>query len=108
MGEFKTFQVNVTTLDDWARHCSKRPQMLKLDLQGTELAALRGASTLLPQVWAAVVEVNFVPRYEGRSRFPDIASLMENAGLPLFRLYEIHFARNGRWQFADALFLRSS
>ncbi len=91
------------TLDEFG----KQPDVIKLDLQGAELRALEGAQTILPEVKAILCEVNFVPRYDGCALFHQVTELLHSHGLQLFRLYEIHSERSGRWQFADALYVRA-
>lgn len=98
--------VRTTTLDAWAAEHGVSPEVLKLDLQGAELAAIRGAASILPGVKAVVCEVNFVPRYEGCCVFGEVVSAMLDAGLHLGRIYEIHAGRSGLWTFGDALFVR--
>lgn len=84
-----------------------RPDILKLDLKGAELAALRGAERILPGVRAVLCEVNFIPRYDGCSDFADVTHSLARNGLRLHRLYEIHAGPGGRYEFADALYLRA-
>jgi hypothetical protein len=105
-GEAKSVTVNTTALEALAARQGATPDLLKLDLQGAELAALKGASALMPGVQAVAVEVNFEPRYEGCARFGDVVSFLEGVGFYLHRLYEIHSDDLGRWRFADALFVR--
>jgi FkbM family methyltransferase len=106
-GATNNLTVQTTTLADWATRESLAPDFLKLDLQGAELRALRGAEPIMAGVRAAAVEVNFETRYEGSARFGDVVSFLESAGMYLHRLYEIHSAVSGRWRFADALFIRA-
>lgn len=80
--------------------------VLKLDVQGNELAALRGAAATLAGVKAVVCEVNFVARYQGCALFHEVDSFLASTGFKLHRLYEIHSDEFGAWQFADALFCR--
>jgi FkbM family methyltransferase len=102
-GSARTITVPATTLDAFGR----APEVVKLDLQGAELAALRGAVATLPSVRAVLCEVNFIPRYKDCALFGEVAHFLEGAGFGLYRLYEIHSDKAGRWQFADALFARS-
>lgn len=101
-GEAVKTTVPGITLDEFGM----KPDVIKLDLQGAELKALEGARTILPGVKAILCEVNFVPRYDGCALFHQVTELLHNHGLHLFRLYEIHSERSGRWQFADALYVR--
>jgi FkbM family methyltransferase len=97
------YPVRVITLAAWAASAGLKPDVLKLDLQGGEGLALRGAAPILAGVRAVLVEVNFTSRYEGCALFGGVAHLLEDAG---FRLYDIHSDRAGRWQLADALYVR--
>jgi FkbM family methyltransferase len=101
-GRCGAYRVKTTTIDS----LSLPIEILKLDLQGNELAALRGATATLPHVRAVVCEVNFTPRYQGCSLAHEIAGFLQQFGLRLHRMYDIHSTRSGEWQFADALFVR--
>ena len=79
---------------------------IKLDLQGHELAALRGAERTLQHCRALLVEVNFRHRYEGACSFEELAGFLGQHGFCLFRLYEIAAAADTGWAHADALFLK--
>lgn len=56
------------------------PVLLKLDVQGLELAVLAGAADTLPQVDALVLEAAFQPSYEGQPLFPDVQRTLADAG----------------------------
>lgn len=88
-------EVGVSTVD-----------VIKLDLQGHELAALRGAEHTLASCRALLVEVNFRQRYEGACSFEELAGFLGQRDFGLFRLYEIAAAADTGWAHADALFLR--
>lgn len=59
------------------------PTLLKIDVQGTELDVLSGASGLLNEVSAVCAEVSFCELYIGHSRFQSVCALLEDAGLAL-------------------------
>lgn len=87
----ETRQVQATTLDDWfqASHLP-RVDILKLDLQGYELHALRGATRLLETgVGCIFAEVNFAPFYEGSAIFADLDLLLRQRGYRLYNLYNL-------------------
>ena len=69
-----TDTVNVARLDDVADEFldASRRVFLKLDLQGYELAALRGAERTLEQVYAVEVELSLVELYRGQPLFPEV------------------------------------
>lgn len=79
---------------------------IKLDLQGHELAALRGAERTLARCRALLVEVNFRHRYDGACSFEELAGFLGRHDFGLFRLYEIAASADTGWAHADALFLR--
>jgi FkbM family methyltransferase len=112
-GEMKptgTIEVRTGTLDGWAEEeRTGIPDLIKLDLQGHELPALRGAQRLLASgVKALLVEVNFRRRYEGCCLFHEVAHFVGERDFELVRLYEIIADPDGSWRQADALFLHRS
>ncbi len=81
--------LRATSLDDWFEGSGlKQVDILKLDLQGYELEALRGADRLLSRgVSCIYIEINFVPFYEGSATFGEIDVFMRSRGYKLFNLY---------------------
>jgi len=104
----KKVDVPCVTLDDWfADSGLEQVDVLKLDLQGFELEALRGAANMLAAgVGCIFLEVHFVPFYEGSALFADIDTLLRNAGYRLQNLYNIatHLPE-GQIGSADALYV---
>lgn len=66
--------------------------LLKLDIQGGEYAALVGASELLSRVLFVVVEVEFVPIYEHQPLFADVDSILRSNGLEFVEFLSIGYA----------------
>ena len=64
---------------------AERPH-LKLDLQGFELEALRGAERSLPKLAMVEVELSLVPLYEGAPLYRDVIDHLEDAGFRLVGL----------------------
>lgn len=98
--------VEVRTLDDLFRDQDlARPLLLKLDVQGFELEALRGAERLLARVDAVLTECSFLPFYEGQPLFEDVLQFLAGLG---FRLSAgaISSQQRGRWEQGDFLFER--
>lgn len=83
--------VQTISLDEFARReknfgCT----LLKLDLQGYELPALRGArDVLLQQVEAVISEVRFKPLYHGDAHFEAVDSYLAGCGFSLMCLQEV-------------------
>lgn len=99
----RTAQVNVVRLDAML---PGGVDVVKLDLQGYELEALRGAEGLLPGVSAVLCEVAFMDLYAGQPLADDIVAWMQERGFVLEGFYRV--TRNAQTQrvSADALFLR--
>jgi hypothetical protein len=81
------------------------PVLLKLDVQGYEMAALRGARVLLNRVDAVLTEASFVPFYEGQALFDELHAWLTEAG---FRLTggAMSAVSQGRWEQGDFLYER--
>ncbi len=79
--------------------------LLKIDVQGYELAVLEGAAETLRSTTALLMEVNYVPHYEGGAAFDAIHEAVRRHG---FRTYGISAPYGGKdgplW--ADAMFVR--
>jgi FkbM family methyltransferase len=103
-----TERVNTTTID---HYCSSggisRIDLLKMDIQGSELRALRGAYNLLSssRIGAIYTEVLFVPLYDGQSEFYEIANLLSRYRFSLFDFYNFSYDITGQLRWGDALFL---
>lgn len=100
--------VPVVRLDDWvAAHRLPLPDLLKLDLQGYELNALRGAPDCLSHARAIVMELSFLEYYSGQPAPGTLIAFLEQAG---FRLagFSPDLPAGRPLEQADALFLRRS
>lgn len=80
---------------------------LKIDVQGYELAVLRGASETLPDLRSVEAELSLVPLYAGQPLFKEVAQFLENAGLALVGIEPVLAdpASGETWQ-VDGYFLR--
>jgi len=86
--------VRVTRLDEWAAEAGvSRIDFLWLDLQGMELAALKGCGDLLQRVSAIHCEVQNVALYAGAPLYRDVARWLGNRGFTVSR--EAVFRRGG-------------
>ena len=79
--------------------------VLKLDLQGHEIAALEGAGPLLSTVKLLLTEVEFTPLYEGQPLFADVDAFLRARGFRLFNLYELWCHPDGQITAGDALYV---
>lgn len=84
-----------------------RPILLKLDVQGGELDALRGAGRLLSLADHVYAEVSFVPLYEGQPLAPAIVAHLAGHGFGLAGVNTPSFGPAGGCVQADLLFRRT-
>lgn len=83
-----------------------RPILLKLDVQGGELAALRGARRLLASVDYIYVEASFVAFYQGQADAAALLDFLRDEGFALAGLGGVARDRDDRIVQADFLLTR--
>lgn len=98
----------MTTLDNFL--LSKKMDkidILKLDLQGGELNALKGALKSLTEQRISLIftEISFVRIYQHAPLFHDICSFLSGLNYSLFDVYGLINAGNGQLKRGDALFI---
>src|SRR5262249_15564482 len=85
-------KIDTLTIDSiCAARKIERIDILKMDIQGGELMALRGAKDMLSRgaIQLIVLEVNFVPMYRDMPTFWDIADHLRGYGYALQGIYEL-------------------
>jgi FkbM family methyltransferase len=75
--EVNRIPLQIFRLDDYrrAKHLPF-PDLIKLDIQGYELEALRGGTECLGSAKAVIAEVSFVEYYEGQCLFHDVVGFL--------------------------------
>jgi FkbM family methyltransferase len=97
-------EVEMTRLDNCFTS-APFPDILKLDLQGYELEALKGCGALLRNLRIIATEIEFVPLYEKQPLFGDIDRFLRENGFFLFNFYELWTLGDGQIETGDAIFL---
>ncbi len=76
--EVERIPVPVRRLDDYrVEKGLADPDLIKIDVQGFELAVLSGAISVLTHTKALIVEVSFLELYEQQCTFPEICSFLD-------------------------------
>lgn len=103
-----TERITTTTLDDWlTNERDRKVELIKLDVQGHELHALRGAErTLRSTVRLVYAEVEFIRIYEENCLFHEIDAYLSGLGFELFQLYHLTSAHDRRLLTGDAIFIQ--
>lgn len=83
-------EMQTRRLDDLLPDLGGRVDFLKLDVQGYELAVLRGAEITLREVLVVHTEVEFVEMYEGQPLFAEVDQFLRRAGYVFHRFASVH------------------
>lgn len=82
------------------------PALLKLDVQGYELEALRGCEDMLGQFACVYAECSFVELYAGQAKADEVIAWLRERGFRLRGVHNMDYDRDGRAIQADFLFAR--
>lgn len=105
----RSIDVRVRRIDDVALDAGAMPDLIKLDLQGYEVPALRGASRCLAHAEVVVLEIGCLGAYIGRSSPRDVMDLMYDAGFVLHDIEDLGYRpHDGALTGADFVFAKSS
>ncbi len=102
----KTITVPVTRLDaEVSPNISI--DVLKLDLEGYELKALKGATGILDDVKVIVTEIEFVDEYKDAPRFSEVELFLREHKFLLFNFYDLYTNPDGQLTTGDAIFINN-
>jgi hypothetical protein len=79
------------------------PALLKVDVQGFELAALSGCASLLDRFAGVYVECSFVPLYAEQPIADEVLAYLRDQGFRLSGVYNLTHDRSGGAVQADFL-----
>jgi FkbM family methyltransferase len=83
--------VEVKRIDDIAEETGIWPDLLKLDLQGAELPALKGAVRALESCELCIVEFGCLEAYKDRTSPAELLSFMDGHGYALYDIVDIRY-----------------
>lgn len=104
-----TQTISVRRLDELADELMRDDDQtyLKLDVQGYELAAIQGASSVLERVSAVEVELSLVALYKNQPLYRDVLDVLGTEGFSVFSLEPAFFDQtSGRLLQMDAICIR--
>lgn len=108
-GEVETIAVQVAPLDAFVKSSAVvDPAMLKLDVQGFELNALKGCESLLRRFTWIYCECSFVELYSGQHLAADVIAWLSNRGFFVKGMYNPSYDNDGIAVQADFLFGRDT
>lgn len=99
-------EVEVISLSDFLLN-EKVPavDILKLDLQGYELQALKGMAEFIDSVKLIFVEVQFLAIYQGTPLFSEVEAYLRSKGFMFYQFFGLSRSpKDGRLLYGDALF----
>jgi FkbM family methyltransferase len=82
----------------------KRPALLKLDIQGYELQALKGCTKLLDKFNYVYVECSFMELYAGQALADEVIFFLKKFGFRLTGVHNLTYDSHGKAVQADFLF----
>ncbi|MDH6106152.1 FkbM family methyltransferase [Anabaenopsis tanganyikae CS-531] len=107
--EHKKYYVDIIRLDSYLdEHDIKDVKLLKLDIQGFELYALRGCGERIKDVEYIVSEIQFIPLYEGAPIWTEIVDYLRLFDFQPILMDGFCFDSEGNPLQADILFSRST
>ncbi len=104
----ETTVVETNTLDNiCAINNIRNIDILKLDVQGSELDVLKGSQSFLSacKIGLIYVEWQVVPLYREHSRYYQIGQYLGQYGYELYNIYNINEARSGQLRWGDSIFI---
>mgnify|MGYP001424891853 CR=1 FL=1 len=104
----RKISINCCTLDQFTLDKNiNKINILKVDIQGSELKVFEGAKRLLEknQIDLIYTEVFFLPFYKNMPLFNDISAYLNSYGYSFHGFYnESHSGYTGKLQWCDAIF----
>jgi FkbM family methyltransferase len=83
-----------------------KPDLIKLDVQGSEMDVLKGSSKIIDGVSAIIAEMSFLPFNEGAPLIGEVITYIENLGFKCTDVCEMHQSFTGGVLQMDIIFTR--
>ncbi len=109
--DYETINVPTMTLDHYCQiYNVGNIDILKIDVQGSELGVLQGAEKLLQKGMIKLIysEVTLAETYENQARFIDIMSYLNKFNYEIWDIGSFLYTRNDRIWAANLTFVHTS
>lgn len=102
-------QVECLTIDHWLdRFDNPNIQVMKFDIQGGELNAMKGAANILDtKVLLIYTEILFNPLYDGGAIYSDIDRILRNHGFVLYNIYKPRSDKKDMLLWGNAIYIHA-
>lgn len=104
--EKSTRQVSVITLDQILDENFPSSSLLKIDVQGYELAVLQGCESIIDKFYMLYIECSFMELYKNQAQAAQIISWLEARSFFLSGVHNMSYDKTGRAVQGDFLFTK--
>ena len=105
----RAVEVDVDTLDNISQQTGLMPDFVKLDLQGAELSALKGATQVLKHAELMMIEFGCLEAYEERTTPRELLEMMYANDYCLYDIVDCHYRPyDGALTGGDFIFVKNS
>jgi len=99
-------EVPIRPLDSALDKDWKKPFIVKLDVEGFETEALKGAGDILHHTDILIAEMSVVRRLKEEASFADFIAFLDNLGWIFFDIIDISQMGHGRLAYIDGVFVK--
>lgn len=99
-------EVQIVKIDDVMKEYKlEHIDILKLDIEGFEIEAMKGINKLEEKVSLIFAEVNLIPTYEGQPLIDEVITYARSKGFHIFNIYGLNETRYHQGQITNILFI---
>ena len=99
-------EVDIVKIDDVMKtHRIDHIDVLKLDIEGFEIEAMKGISNLKHKISLIFAEVNLIPTYQGQPLIDEVIAYARSQGFHILNLYGLNETKYHQAQITNVLFI---